>query len=109
MTGIGHVMPSIQNPPSCAPMPPRRPVARRPAAFPRESCFRRLPAGLRAGQAAARNGAGVLIASSDHEELAHVCDRVLVLHAGRLVVDVSTQDIDARGIVALTYQAVNNA
>jgi ribose transport system ATP-binding protein len=58
---------------------------------------------------AARNGAGVLIASSDHEELAHVCDRVLVLHAGRLVADVSTQDIDARGIVALTYQAVNNA
>jgi ribose transport system ATP-binding protein len=55
---------------------------------------------------AARRGAAVLIASSDHEELAHVCDRVLVLGAGRVVADVSTHDVDASGIVALTYQAV---
>ncbi|EFQ84394.1 ABC transporter, ATP-binding protein [Aeromicrobium marinum DSM 15272] len=57
--------------------------------------------------AAAQQGAGIVLASTDHEELAHVCDRVLVLVAGQVVADVSTRDIDATSIVALTYQAVN--
>jgi ABC-type sugar transport system ATPase subunit len=34
---------------------------------------------------AAENGAGVIVASSDVEELVDVCDRILVLRQGRIV------------------------
>lgn len=40
-------------------------------------------------RAAADAGAGVLIASSEYEDLAHLCDRVLVLHHGRPGVELS--------------------
>ena len=37
---------------------------------------------------ATRNGTSVLLVASDPEELAHACDRVLVLRGGRIAVDV---------------------
>ena len=49
---------------------------------------------------AARNGTGVLWASSDPEELATVCDRVLVLRAGRIAEDLSEDQVDKSEIAA---------
>ena len=43
---------------------------------------------------AARGGAGVLMASSDVEELTTTCDRILVMRAGRLVAELSGSDIN---------------
>lgn len=43
---------------------------------------------------AARGGAGVLMASSDVEELTTTCDRILVMRAGRLVAELSGTDIN---------------
>jgi ribose transport system ATP-binding protein len=40
-------------------------------------------------RAAADAGAGVLIASSEYGDLAHLCDRVLVLHRGRVAAELS--------------------
>jgi ribose transport system ATP-binding protein len=52
-------------------------------------------------QAAADAGAGVLIASSEYADLAHMCDRVLVLHRGRPAAELSgaglTEDAITRG------------
>ena len=39
---------------------------------------------------ATRNGTSVLLVASDPEELAHACDRVLVLRSGRIAADVRT-------------------
>ena len=39
---------------------------------------------------ATRNGTSVLLVASDPEELAHACDRVLVLRGGRIAADVRT-------------------
>ena len=42
---------------------------------------------------AARSGAGVLISSSDVEELATTCDRVLVLRSGRIVAELRGAEV----------------
>src|SRR6185312_8561556 len=38
---------------------------------------------------AADNGTGVLIASSEYEDLANLCDRVLVLNRGKVVAELT--------------------
>ena len=43
-------------------------------------------------------GTAVLMTSSDHEELAHVADRVLVLHDGRVAAELSGGDLSAEAI-----------
>ncbi|MCW2608709.1 MAG: hypothetical protein JWO60_3402, partial [Frankiales bacterium] len=39
---------------------------------------------------ATRNGTSVVLVASDPEEMAHACDRVLVLRNGRIAADVRT-------------------
>lgn len=48
---------------------------------------------------AARNGAGVLISSSDAEELAEVCERVVVFREGRVAAILSDSALTATAIV----------
>jgi ABC-type sugar transport system ATPase subunit len=56
-------------------------------------------------RAAVAGGAGALVVSSDFEELARVCDRVLVLTDGRIVADVSGDELDPQRLTELTYSA----
>ena len=48
--------------------------------------------------AARADGLAVLLVSSDLEELAHVCDRVLILRDGRTTAEISGPGLDAHGI-----------
>ena len=52
---------------------------------------------------AARDGAGVLIASSEVDDLTRLCHRVLVMREGRIVADVSGENLNRKHITALTY------
>ena len=49
---------------------------------------------------AARDGAAILLASSDVEELAETCDRVLVLRRGRVAAELSGPSLTAEAITA---------
>jgi ribose transport system ATP-binding protein len=56
---------------------------------------------------AAATGVAVLMCSSDAEELAHLCDRVIVLRAGRKVADLSGTFMTPERIVAETLGATS--
>ncbi|GAA4231613.1 sugar ABC transporter ATP-binding protein [Actinomadura meridiana] len=51
----------------------------------------------------AAGGTSVLVASSDVEELAHLCDRVLVLRAGQITAELTGPEISATDIVTRSY------
>jgi len=53
-------------------------------------------------------GTAVLVASSDAEELVHVCDRVLVLRAGMLAAELSGASMTEERVVAETLGATSN-
>ncbi len=55
-------------------------------------------------KAATEHGAGVIVASSDLDELAHICDRVLVLAAGRVMREVGRDILTP----ALLYEVVHS-
>ncbi|MFL5287186.1 MAG: sugar ABC transporter ATP-binding protein [Rhodopila sp.] len=59
---------------------------------------------FRAIRAAAQNGACVLCASSDADQLAEICDRVLVLARGRLAAEITPPALSKHAIVAQCYQ-----
>jgi len=50
---------------------------------------------------AAERGLAVLVASSDPDELVHLCDRVIVLHDGRVARELSTSGLDAHHLLEL--------
>ncbi|RKS76883.1 monosaccharide ABC transporter ATP-binding protein (CUT2 family) [Actinomadura pelletieri DSM 43383] len=54
-------------------------------------------------RAVAASGTAVIVASSDVEELAHLCDRVVVLRAGRVVAELSGTEITVQEIVKHSY------
>jgi ribose transport system ATP-binding protein len=56
--------------------------------------------------AAVANGAAALVASSDFEELARVCDRVVVLRKGRAVAEAAGEELDAERIARLANAEV---
>lgn len=60
---------------------------------------------LRAVRAAADRGAAVLCASSDHEQLADLCDRVLVFGRGRVLATLAGDELDKEHIGARCYGA----
>jgi ribose transport system ATP-binding protein len=49
--------------------------------------------------AAAREGTGVVISSSDPEELVMLCDRVLVMQGGRVAADVPREELTEARLV----------
>jgi ribose transport system ATP-binding protein len=49
----------------------------------------------------AENGAAILLISSDLVELIGICDRILVMHAGRIVSEVAAAEASEEAIVAL--------
>ena len=53
---------------------------------------------------AARDGAGIVLCSSDAEELANVCDRVLVLRQGRVATELGKNRMTADAIVEQTLR-----
>jgi ribose transport system ATP-binding protein len=56
---------------------------------------------------AAAEGTSILCASSDAEQLAEVCDRVLVFAKGRVVRELTGEDLTRTGIAAATYASVH--
>ncbi|QXJ21173.1 sugar ABC transporter ATP-binding protein [Actinomadura graeca] len=54
-------------------------------------------------RAVAASGTSVIVASSDVEELAHLCDRVVVLRAGRVTAELSREEISVPEIVKYSY------
>ena len=52
---------------------------------------------------AGKDGAVVLCASSDHEQLANICDRVIVFSRGRVAVELSGAQISKPAIAAACY------
>ncbi|RFS81996.1 sugar ABC transporter ATP-binding protein [Actinomadura spongiicola] len=54
-------------------------------------------------RAVAASGTAVIVASSDVEELAHLCDRVVVLRVGRVAAELSGTEISVRKIVKYSY------
>jgi ribose transport system ATP-binding protein len=60
---------------------------------------------------AARQGTGVVCASADYDELAAVCDRLLVMSGGRVVRELGAGQLDKETITAnvLTTAAVDEA
>jgi ribose transport system ATP-binding protein len=54
-------------------------------------------------RAAVAGGAGAIVVSSDFEELAHVCDRVLVLADGQIVAQGSGHELDPHHLTQLAY------
>jgi ribose transport system ATP-binding protein len=55
-------------------------------------------------RAAVEGGMSVLMVASDFEELARVCDRVLVLRRGRIVAEVKPPDLEHEHLTHLAYQ-----
>jgi ribose transport system ATP-binding protein len=55
--------------------------------------------------AAARDGCVILVASTDHEQLAAICNRVLVTRAGLTVHDIADEEIKQETITELSYGA----
>jgi ribose transport system ATP-binding protein len=53
----------------------------------------------------AASGCAVLVASSDLEELAALCDRVLVLHQGRVVTEADGEGLSADRLVHLVQRS----
>ncbi|MGV1048820.1 MAG: sugar ABC transporter ATP-binding protein [Solirubrobacterales bacterium] len=53
---------------------------------------------------AVSNGAAALIASSDFEEMAHICDRVLVLGGGRIITEIGREQLDPEQIASAANQ-----
>jgi ribose transport system ATP-binding protein len=58
---------------------------------------------------AAANGAAVLVASSDHEQLAAVCHRVVVIRSGRVGPVLRGDDLSTHAISAACYAATEVA
>lgn len=56
----------------------------------------------------AQAGTAVVVASSDAEELVHICDRVLVLRAGMLAAELSGASLTEERVVAETLGATSN-
>jgi ribose transport system ATP-binding protein len=59
-------------------------------------------------RAAADAGTAVLVASSDSEELVHVCDRVLVLRSGSVAVELAGDSLTEERLVAETLGATSH-
>ena len=53
---------------------------------------------------AAENGAAVVYSSAEYEDLAHLCDRVLVFQGGRIVATLSGADLTEERIVERCYR-----
>ena len=58
---------------------------------------------------AARAGAAVVIASSEHEDLAHLCDRVLVFRDGRVVRALSGDELNGERILDESFRTAPRA
>jgi ribose transport system ATP-binding protein len=54
---------------------------------------------------AVEGGASAIVVSSDFEELAHVCDRVVVLRGGAIVAEVVPPELDSHRLTQLAYPA----
>jgi ribose transport system ATP-binding protein len=53
---------------------------------------------------AADEGAGVVIASTEYEDLAHICDRVLVFRDGRVVAELTAGELTQERIVERSFR-----
>ena len=56
---------------------------------------------------AAGQGMSVVCASSDAEQLAEICDRVLIFARGRIVQELTGADLTKAGIAAACYASVS--
>jgi ribose transport system ATP-binding protein/L-arabinose transport system ATP-binding protein len=59
-------------------------------------------------RALARSGVGIVLISSDVEELAILADRVLVMREGRLTGELTGRDITEARIIELSYHTADS-
>ena len=52
---------------------------------------------------AARAGSGVIVASAEHEDLANICNRVLIFADGKVVAELTGSELTPEKIVQLSY------
>jgi ribose transport system ATP-binding protein len=57
---------------------------------------------------AAEGGLGILYSSAEHDDLAQVCDRVLIFHDGRIVREMSGEALEANAIADACYHVASN-
>jgi ribose transport system ATP-binding protein len=50
-------------------------------------------------------GAAVLIASSEHEDIGQLCDRVLIFDDGRIVREITGDAVDPQRVLAECYRS----
>jgi ribose transport system ATP-binding protein len=60
-------------------------------------------------RSAARNGMAVVCASSDPEQLAELCDRVLTFERGKVVAELTGLDLNKDTIVESSYRSAISA
>ena len=60
-------------------------------------------------KAAAASGMSVLCASSDAEQLAEICDRVLIFARGRILTEITGADLTKDGIAEACYASIDLA
>ncbi len=60
-------------------------------------------------ETAAADGAGVLVITSEFEDLAHLCDRVIVLREGRVVGELIGDELQRERMLQLVYLARKSA
>jgi ribose transport system ATP-binding protein len=60
-------------------------------------------------RAAADQGTGVLVASSEYEDLAGICDRVIVLHHGRVVAELGDGSLSEDAILRACFITAGDA
>jgi len=58
---------------------------------------------------ASRNAVATVIISVEHEDLAHLCDRVLVISRGRVAVELSGSELTGRSVAAASLAGVTDA
>ena len=51
----------------------------------------------------AEKGVGILVVSSDHEEIIHLCSRIMIFKDGRLVNTVVNSEMTEQALLALCY------
>jgi ribose transport system ATP-binding protein len=61
---------------------------------------------LEALDGATRNGTSIICASTDYEQLAQICDRVLVFHRGKVIAELSGADLTKQAIARACFRDV---
>ncbi len=55
----------------------------------------------------AKNGAAILVASTDYDQLAQICDRVLIFSRGEIVAELTADELNKKTIAEYCYRSIS--